>query len=95
MSRASEVEIVATGMTLSALFSFKIVIGSAYTYDLGITPVRSQAGGRLTTKKYCNARLFERNARLFFLTFFIFCYFLLLFLLLVTFISYFLLLKQG
>jgi hypothetical protein len=24
--------------------------GCAYTYDLGITPVRSQAGGCLTTK---------------------------------------------
>jgi hypothetical protein len=40
----------------------------SYTYDLTITPLRTQVGGCLTTKKH-------RSGRLFLLTFFTFCYF--------------------
>ncbi len=44
-------------------------------------------------KTYCSAGLFSHSAGLFLLTFFTFCYSSLLFLLLVSFVSYFLLLK--
>jgi len=44
-------------------------------------------------KKQSGAWLFSRDAWLFLLTFFTFCYFLLLFLLVVSFVSYFLLVK--
>ncbi len=63
-----------------------------------ISALRSQCAGQGAVgppKRDCSAGLFERSAGLYLLTFFTFCYFLLLFLLLVSFVSYFLLLKGG
>ncbi len=64
----------------------------AYTYDLRTTLIVRRAGGCLTTKKgpWCGAILVWCGA-----VFVDLFHFLLLFLLLVTFINYFLLLKQG
>jgi hypothetical protein len=60
------------------------------------TPAGTGAGGCLTTKKRVHREgLFSRNGGLFLLTFFTFCYFLLLFLLLITFISYFFTTETG
>ncbi len=47
-------------------------ISKTNTYDLAITPIRTQAGGCLTTKRGCSGRLFLRIGRLFLLTFFTF-----------------------
>ncbi len=66
-----------------------------YTYDLRTMLAVRGAGDYLTAKKgaWCGVVLVRCGAV--FVDFFTFNYFLLLFLLFVTFISYFLLLKQG
>ncbi len=64
-----------------------------YTYALGITPIRSQAGGCLTTKNpIATPSCLRVVASCFFQNFFSL---FVIFLLLVTFINYFLLLRKA